>query len=406
MVNSLFPWPRPYEIIQKSQRGETLTSDDLLAVKSVSFYSPIKLLGISRGKNESDKEIHVRTTYNLLRELDESEDAPDTLSNNDKVWVINRLSYLIGEVVRRDPAHSGGIEDLINGEDLQSVTKKLVDNAIDDKARVFVEHFGKGIVLRDLYEIGKEPKGREIRESIDYCVKSMADGMTRFLERGPIQTKEQLHDYCFHVAGRIGSGFLNRLIEYKDPVKGKIIRLNDNLAQKFGEYLQLTNISKNIRTDFKENRRFFPREFIPKEVSYEYMMDGKGVDAESARQKVLNDVLLLAENNFDSSVEYIKSIPQSLSGYRAFCAVPLIMANRTIQNMRNAGAEKVYRGEDIAIKMQDNIMNIIDFAHYIVKQENGKSLDKFMEEYIKNPNKYIFTDNEYTSWRPNWVKTA
>lgn len=388
-------WPKPQDLIAKANRGEDLTSDELLALKSVSFYAPIKLLEIARGNNEKPKEFYVRTGYNILRELDECEDASSQiLIIEDKKWIIDRLSFTIGEVVRKDPNGAKGIEEIIRGDEFRSVTQKLIKGAVDERAKIFVEQFGKGTVLRELYEIGKGQNGKDIKEAIDYCVKSMADGMTVFLEKGPIETVSQLHNYCYQVAGRIGSGFLNKLVKLEDG-----IQLSDELAEKFGEFLQLTNIAKNIRSDYNEGRRFFPREYRRRDVSYENMMDGKGLDSQEARKKMLEKVLNLAESNFSPSVKYIQSIPQELSGYKSFCLIPLIMAKRTIETMREAEAERVFKGEEEAIKIPHfDTFNIIDFAYGIAKYQEGINANNWLEEFRKDYKQFSFKPGEYEQW--------
>ncbi|MBI2448885.1 squalene/phytoene synthase family protein, partial [Candidatus Pacearchaeota archaeon] len=333
----LFIWPSPDECLDIVKKGgRDLTSDELLAEKSRSFYRPIRILHYANGDDEFDKRFVVTIAYNIMRELDEAEDASNkTLSIEDKVWAIQRFSYVVGDVVRRDP-NGKGIEFIINGSDFQTVTQKLIQGASDEYAKVFVEQFGKGIVLKDLYNLGKEQDGKSMKEAIDYCTKSMATGMITFLERGPIETVNQLHNYCYWIAGRIGSGLLNKLLELKDKVK-----LDDNLAERFGKFLQLINITKNVRSDYTEGRRFFPGELIHGSISYEYMMDGKGLDAQHRRKEVFDNMVKFIEDNVGASINYIKSIPAKKSGYKAFCYFCFLLGQMTLQNMKEAGADRV-----------------------------------------------------------------
>ena len=388
-------WPRQEELIGKNE----LTSEELLALKSVSFYAPIKMLELGRGQREGEnKEKCVQTAYNILRLLDEAEDASKLLTVDDKKWIIEKFSFVIGEIVRKTNG-SKGIEDIIKGSDFQSVTKKLKEGAADKTARVFVEQFGTGNVLRDLYGISTQPHGTEIQEAIHYAVETMATGMKVFLEKGPIETVDQLHTYCYRVAARIGSAFLNKLVEFKDrDIQGNPVILDDELAERFGEFLQLTNIIKNVRSDYKEDRRFFPREYRRRDVSYEYMMDGGGVDAEEAKEKMLEKMLSLAELNFKDSVKYVQSISEHISGYRAFCLIPLITAKKTLEHMRKEGAEKVFIGEKDAIKIPYGIQGIVDFSYGLVKNEEGKHTNEWLNEFAQKPEKFSFEPHEYEKW--------
>lgn len=390
-------WKRPQEILEVA-KTRTLTSNELLQLKSASYYGPIRLLTVAMGNGEKPKEEYVRIMYALLRELDEGEDSTDALSKDDKTWAIGRLAYVIGEVVRKDPNGDQWLEGIIAGGDFRSVTEKLMIGAIDEETRIFVEHFGRGVVLKDLYEIGKEVDGKRIKEDMDYCVRSMTDGMIRFLDKGPIQTTEQLHSYCYYVAARIGSGFLNRLVKNKDGVQ-----LNDERAEQFGTFLQLTNILKNVRKDYMEGRRFVPNALLPVEVSYEEMMEGISVDAREARQKALEEMLFLAEDNFQSSVTYVKSIPEPLSGYRAFCLVPLITATKTLEHLTQSGAEKVFEGEESAIKIPYGIGNIMDFSYRVSRHDNGKTAVRWLDDFAVHSEKFSFAPEGpegYGQWSP------
>src|SRR3989344_393433 len=378
-------WPRPEELIKIASERD-LTSEELLAEKSASFFAPVRMLSIAKGSNEYPKEVYVRTGYNILRELDEFEDASRSVSIGDKTWAIGRFTFVIGEVARLN-GHKKGIENIIRGDDFQSVTKRMVAGAADERARVFIEQFGRGHVLRDLYEIGKEENGKKIQEAIADCTRSMAFGMTTFLEKGPIQTEEQLENYCFQVAGRIGSGLLNKLVEYRDVDKnGLPVKLDDGLAEKLGEFLQLTNISKNIHSDYKEGREFLPNDWRTRDVSFNYMVEGKGVVAQDSRRKMLEKILNLAERNFGDSVRYLTSIPNELSGYKVFCLIPLITAQKTIENMKAPGAaERVFKGEPDAVKIPYGIKGIIDFSYNIAKFDNGNRTNEWLDKYACNP---------------------
>ncbi len=393
----LFIWPSQKELIEISKKRD-LTSDELLALKSRSFFKPIQLLHFAKGDDEFDKRLVVTIAYNIMREQDEGEDASKNLSIEDKVWSIQRFSYIVGDVVRRDP-NGRGIDFIINSSDFQTLTQKLIQGASDEFAKAFVEQFGKGTVLKDLYNLGKEQDGKSMKEAIDYCTKSMAVGMITFLERGPIETVNQLHNYCYWIAGRIGSGLLNKLLELKDKVK-----LDDNLAERFGKFLQLINITKNVRADYIEGRRFIPGELIHGNISYEYMMDGKGLDAQYRKKEVFDKMVKFIEDNIGASIDYIKSVPSKLSGYKAFCDFCFLLGQMTLQKMKESGAERVFNGDEDAIKVQHSIKSLTDLSYGIVKYKGGIYANEFLEEYGQNPKKFSFRDGEYEKGLEDWIK--
>jgi len=393
---------RPNEIMQiASQRA--LTSAELLPLASRSFSVPIAMLEHAKGKNEANKRAYVEMAYSLFRALDEIEDASKELNNEEKRRVINGLAVIVGEVTRREP-NCKGIEDIIEGNDFRSIIKRAMDGAVDEEKRVFLKHFGKGVVLRDLYEIGREENGKEIKEAMDYCIQGMAHGMTKFLGR-PIQTSDELKEYCYHVAGRIGSGFLNKIVELRDRDEtGRPIILRGDLAEKFGEYLQETNIAKNIYTDYKEGRRFLPDEWRRRDVAFETMMDlnEKGIGPEDAREKMFKKILDFQEKNFRDSVEYVESIPQHLNGYRAFCLISLITAQKTLEHLRVSGAEKVFSGEESATKIQYGLKHILDFSYNISCFEDGMHANNWLSNYRREPDSFSFKPVEYEMWAWRW----
>ncbi len=392
-----------------------LNSDELLRLKSRTYYPAIKLLEISKGKNESSKEFFVRTGYNIFRELDECEDVPvekkgektDKDIQNERTVMMNRVAYICGEIVKREYGLGRSIEDIIHGDDFRSVTNWLVANEPDKTGKIFAEHFGKGAVLRDFYELGRKvPEGKEIQEALDYSVKSMSSGMSIFIRRGPIETFRQLDEYCDHVAGDVGKKFLNPLVKILDrDENGKEINLSEHLAEQFAKYLQLTNIIKNVRSDYNEGRRFFPGEWIHREISFESMMDGDSFNSSEVRKEVLDKMASFAEDKFKDSVRYIQEIPQNLSGYRAFSLLPLIAAQKTLENVRESSSERVFNGEESAVKITHGIRNIYDFSSKVVKnREEGKEVNIWLEEYSNNPSKFSFKPGEYESWSDEWLK--
>lgn len=390
-----FIWLRQEEIVEIAKK-RTLTSDELLSLKSVSFYAPIKLLNLAKGEHEENKEAEVRCTYNILRYLDELED--ELLTNfKDKNWAIDRYAYQIGEVVRRE--EGADIEDIINCDDLKSVTRMLVESKGYLYTRIFAEHFGRGDVLRDFYKF--DPK---IKRAIDYGVKGMADGMNRFLERGGIKTIEQLKDYCYHVAGRIGGEVLNSIVEIKDKyLDDKLIEMPKNSAEKLGMLLQFINIIKNTRSDWEEGRIFIPDEICPKDITYQEIMEGKGIGAENARKEVLETMIALAEENIPDAISYIKIIPEHLTGYKNFCMVPFTTAIETLKLIKRSETEKVFGGDINSIKIPNQeFRNIMDFSYDIIKSKEAK-YNEWLDKYRDNASDFSFANADYSEWSGNWL---
>jgi farnesyl-diphosphate farnesyltransferase len=390
-------WERPEEIIQIAQQrekeGKSLTSEELLKLKSRSFYGPILLLEKSRGEQEKPKQVETRNMYNNLRELDTIEDDM-RIPEKERCDLMDRFLYILSQIVRVRRNNGSGIEDILDSGDMRTITTRLEGTPISEEEKVFVRHFGKGPVLRELASFDAETK-----TDIEYGVSRMATGMKNFLNRGEMQTEEQLRDYCFYVAGSIGE-FLRRLVKRKDNVD-----LNEEKGQKFGEFLQLVNIMKNVREDYTAGRYFLPVEWRPPTMSLMYLMENEGIDAKEAREKMLEKMLAQINKSWNDVTEYILSIPPPLSGYKAFTLVPLITARETIQTMQDAGAEKVFRGDEDAIKPAGGIIPIIKFSHDIVKREEGKRVNEWLEHYKEKPENFSFHPKKYETWLPRYIKS-
>ena len=399
------PLPVLYERISRDAlveiaKSRTLSSPELLKLKSSTFDPLIWLLGIACGKNEFNKQVATRIMYNLLRRLDEDEDADSKkISTEQKIWCLERDVYTIGEVARLN--QNADIDHIMNGNDLRAVTKMVSEAASDIYAKVFVEHFGRGEPLREFNSLDRNGK-----EAIDYCVKSMGSGMATFLRKGRPEKIGQTRDYCFQVAGVIGSRFFNRLIHnYDKDNAGNPITLDDTDAEHFGEFLQLINITKNVRLDYGEGRVFFPAELRPEGVSHEELMDDLG--AAEARNNVFSSMTQIIQNDRDRTLDYLTSIPSQLSGFKAFCFSSYVTGIKTLEQMINSGAERVFAGDKAAITLQggeESVYGIMNMSYDLTR--NGKKTNEFLERFTSNPQNYNFEQKNYIKWSQEWLKAT
>lgn len=377
------------DIIQSSSERPP-TTDELLVLGSEIFYSPITTLESCKGEDEYNKRPEVRTAFNLLRALDNLEDSRFKIY--DKSRLIDNLASAIGEVVRRD--NNEEIGDIVDGDEFKNVIQGLSKGATNERERIFAKYFGYGGVLQELHGFD-----REVKDAIDYTIKSIALGMKNFLTRGEIQTKEQLAQYCYHVAGRIGY-FLNKLVELKDNPP---LRLDSSNAEKSGEFLQLINIIQNVREDWEEERVYFPAMLRPNDVSHQYLMIGEGIEAERARRYSLDNMLAITEDNFGHSVDYIMSIPGGLRGFKTFNLMLLLFGEESYKKIQTAEVEKIFAGDEDAIKIPyASLSNIVALSQLITKKDDGRAND-WLGEYRKDPHKFSFNNGEFRDWAPRYI---
>lgn len=390
-------WPRS-EKLRKAATNRTLTPNDLLALKSRSFYLPIWMLQLTRGNDETNKRPIITNLYNILREQDTIEDAnPQKIDSQTKINTIDNFVYIINQLSRRNPSES--IDDLVKNE-LAKLTKLLKTGVMDEDERVFVEHFGRGGVLESI----RADATRPVKEAIFMCTTSMATGMKRFLENGKIDTMQKLDEYCSYVAGDVGTA-LNRIIEHSDKIK-----LDDNGAKIFGLSLQKTNVLKNIHEDWtKRGVLYLPKELLS-DVANEKLFDMENSCGRSTRESALKEMILNTRKDLRTSLDYIVSIPESLTGYQGFAMIPFLAAIETLRAMESGGAEAVFSGKEDAIKMsQESFHNISRFTYSLMSLENGKRSKDFMTLYredqdAKEHNKYCFDNKRFEKWTKELFK--
>jgi 4,4'-diapophytoene synthase len=173
-----------------------------------------------------------------------------------------------------------------------------------------------------------------IRESVTGPVWEMAEGMAetvrRELDDGGLwlETIEDLKQYCYYVAGTVGNMLTNLFTLDRDSITDEISKRLRHYGPRFGLGLQLTNIIKGVTDDNSRGISYLPRQ----------LLDGAGItlpklleqpDDPRGRQ-LISKLVSLALSSLDNALEYTLSIPSSETDLRLFCALPLILAVRTL----------------------------------------------------------------------------
>lgn len=392
-----FKWPKPEELKKKATQGY-LSSNELLALKSRSFYLPIWMLQLVRGNQETNKKAIVTNLYNILRQQDTIEDAdPDKLNQQTRIDLIDEFTRIIDQLCRRSPTES--IDDLVQGSPdspgipgrLAKLTEILKTGVMDDEERIFVEHFGKGRVLENI----KEYETLGVKEAISGCVSKMAIGMKSFIRDGKINTLKDLDEYCGYVAGDVGIA-LNKIIEHDDG-----FQLDNDMARIFGLALQKVNVMKNIREDWvKRSVVYLPREYLG-DISNEELFDVTNSNGENARKTSLEVMLKNARAGLNTAAGYIMAIPEPLTGYQAFTMIPLFAAAETLLEIDKAGADEVFSRE---VKMKpEAFMKIGMFVYSLAILENGRKVKEFVRSYKEaqeneDYNKFSFSNGGFKEW--------
>jgi farnesyl-diphosphate farnesyltransferase len=131
--------------------------------------------------------------------------------------------------------------------------------------------------------------------------------------------------YCHYVAGLVGEGLTRLFVESNLANPQLLVRMD--LSESMGQFLQKTNIIRDIHEDFEDGRRFWPKEIWSKHIDkWEDMFKPENLD------KALNcssEMVLNALKHADECLFYMAGIrDQSVFN---FVAIPQSMAIATLE---------------------------------------------------------------------------
>ena len=223
-----------------------------------------------------------------------------------------------------------------------------------EKDRELLEHFD--VVVTELKKI-KKPYYEIIK---DMTVK-MGNGMADYAQNDEminngVQTIEEYELYCHYVAGLVGEGLTRLFVtsELANPKLGE----RPSLTESMGQFLQKTNIIRDIHEDWVDGRRWYPKEIWSKHVDkWEDLFDPKQRDKAI---NVISEMVLDALKHTEECLFYMAGIrDQSVFN---FVAIPQTMAIATLELVfRNPAVlernVKITKGDACQI-MMDSTQNL------------------------------------------------
>ncbi len=261
------------------KKNEQFPKEAMRVLKETSrtFYIPITFL-------KSDLKHSVASAYLVMRAIDEIEDH-ELISNDTKYELLMQVSELFKRPFTEE-AYLRIIEPV--KEQLPEVSLRLYD---------WVQACPEG----------SRPMMMEISSE-------MAFGMAKWAKKNwQVQTKEDLDDYTYYVAGVVGV-YLSKLWHWSYGQETDL-----DLAIGFGRGLQAVNILRNQKEDSEERGV----SFVP---------DGWSRD----------DLFAYAEDNLKKADAYIATLSEKSTVM--FCRLPLEFAHKSLKAMKK-GQEKMSRAE-------------------------------------------------------------
>lgn len=170
----------------------------------------------------------------------------------------------------------------------------------------------------------------EYRAIIKDITNKMGNGMADYANNAEhningVNTIKDYELYCHYVAGLVGDGLTRLFVE--SGLANPALLARPNLSESMGQFLQKTNIIRDIREDFDDKRRFWPKEIWSKHV--EQFEDLFKPENESAALACSSEMVLNSLRHADECLFYMAGIKdQSVFN---FVAIPQSMAIATLE---------------------------------------------------------------------------
>lgn len=218
-----------------------------------------------------------------------------------------------------------------------------------EKDKELLEHFD--VVVTELKRI-KQPYFEIIN---DMTIK-MGNGMADYAQddemiQNGVQTVADYELYCHYVAGLVGEG-LTRLFVASELANPKLAE-RPSLTESMGQFLQKTNIIRDLHEDWVDGRRWYPKEIWSKHVDkWEDLFDPK---YQQKAIECVSEMVLDALKHSEECLFYMAGIrDQSVFN---FVAIPQTMAIATLELVfRNPAVlernVKITKGDACQIMME------------------------------------------------------
>ena len=168
------------------------------------------------------------------------------------------------------------------------------------------------------------------RAIIKDITEKMGNGMADYCNNAEhnangVNTVEDYNMYCHYVAGLVGEGLTRLFVESK--LANPVLLDKPYLQESMGLFLQKTNIIRDVREDFEDKRRFWPKEIWSKHVDkFEDLFKPENLDA---ALNCSSDMVLNALTHADECVFYLAGLKEQ--SVFNFAAIPQAMAIATLE---------------------------------------------------------------------------
>ncbi|KAF2719167.1 ERG9, squalene synthase [Polychaeton citri CBS 116435] len=214
----------------------------------------------------------------------------------------------------------------------------------------------------------------EYKEIIRDITEKMGNGMADYAlnadhNKYGVSSIKDYEKYCHYVAGLVGEG-LTRLFGEAKLANPALLK-RPELMESMGQFLQQTNIIRDIREDYEDKRSFWPREIWSKHV--EKFDDLFNPEYRRQALQCSSEMVLQALRRADECLFYMAGIKEQ--SVFNFVAIPQTMAIATLELCFNNPAIferniKITKGQACELMMQStqNLQLVCDvFRKYARK---------------------------------------
>jgi len=265
----------------------------------------------------------IGNTYLLCRIVDTIEDAADL-----SVEAKQTLSALFLDVVLEKTPVETFVQPCLNA----------LKNYSNQDELDLISH--TPTVLRILHTCSSNDQ-----QAVSRCVSIMSDGMSFFHGRqnqSGLQDLPEFEHYCYVVAGVVGE-LLTTVFSNHSPTFKKQMVGHQNLAVAFGQALQMTNILKDSPEDKARGVSWKPINVSQKEL------------------------LKIAHEKLQDSLNYILLIPKEEQGIRRFCFLAFGLAIMTLSKIAN---RQQFDNKDEVKLSRSTVISFYGFTRWAVKSDN------------------------------------
>lgn len=197
------------------------------------------------------------------------------------------------------------------------------ENGPNEKDRQLLVEFN--VVVEEFKQV--KPAYRDIIRDI---TKRMGNGMADYANnaehnKNGVNTIKDYELYCHYVAGLVGEGLTRLFVE--GGLANEVLLKKPELMESMGQFLQQVNITRDIKEDLDDGRRFWPREIWSKHVDeFEDLFKPENKEKALAAS---SEMILTALTRADDCLYYLAGLrEQSVFN---FCAIPQSMAIATLE---------------------------------------------------------------------------